>query len=80
MQAAAGKAGAVWWNPVMGFMLVQGITVDAGWRVSDGVKARVLLQELGHCLGLEHSDQPAVLVVGMGEKSAQDRVVVGHHK
>ncbi len=50
-----GKAGAVWWNPVMGYLLVTGISVDGTWRVTDGVRARVLMQELGHCLGLEHS-------------------------
>lgn len=50
-----GKAGAVWWNPVMGYLLVDGISVDGTWKVTDGVRARVLLQELGHCLGLEHS-------------------------
>jgi hypothetical protein len=54
-----GKAGAVWWNPVMGFLLVEGISVDGTWRVTDGVRARILLQEMGHCLGLDHSENPA---------------------
>lgn len=53
-----GKAGAVWWNPVMGYLLVEGISVDGSWRVTDGVRARVLLQELGHCLGLADSQNP----------------------
>ncbi len=54
----AGRAGAVWWNPVMGYLLVEGMAVDGAWRVSDGVRARVLLQELGHCLGLSDSNDP----------------------
>ncbi|MCE7873832.1 hypothetical protein DYH09_26155 [bacterium CPR1] len=54
----AGRAGAVWWNPVMGYLLVDGMAVDGEWNVSQGVRARVLLQELGHCLGLSDSTNP----------------------
>ncbi|GMU51580.1 MAG: hypothetical protein AMXMBFR33_07260 [Candidatus Xenobia bacterium] len=54
----AGRAGAVWWNPVMGHLLIEGMAVDGAWNVSEGVRARVLLQELGHCLGLSDSTDP----------------------
>ncbi len=49
------KAAGVFWDINLGYKRVLKITIEGGFRVPDGNKAQILLQEFGHVLGLDHS-------------------------
>ena len=49
------KAAGVFWDINLGYKRVLKISVEGGYRVPDGNKAQILLQEFGHVLGLDHS-------------------------
>lgn len=51
-----GAAAAVWWDPNFGYRRVTGITVDPDPSLPPGNLAQILMQELGHVLGLDHSE------------------------
>lgn len=49
---------AVWWEAGPGARQVTGITVDPDPQLPAGNVAQILMQELGHVLGLDHSEDP----------------------
>lgn len=51
------KAAAVWWNTDGTRPRIVGLTIDPDRRLPVGNLAQILLQELGHILGLDHSDR-----------------------
>lgn len=50
------KAGGVYWDAGLGYRRVTRLVMDGKHRVPDGNRAQILLQELGHVLGLSHSE------------------------
>jgi hypothetical protein len=49
------KAGGVYWEVNMGYKRVLKLVMDGTHRIPDGNRAEILLQELGHVLGLSDS-------------------------
>ncbi|MHC9544855.1 MAG: matrixin family metalloprotease [Vulcanimicrobiota bacterium] len=48
-------AGAVWWVSGEGVERVKGITMEPNTRIPEGNLAEILMQEMGHVIGLDHS-------------------------
>ncbi|GEM_PF-2105179 len=48
-------AGAVWWVTGDGVERIKGITMEPNTRLPEGNLAEILMQELGHVVGLGHS-------------------------
>jgi len=48
-------AGAVWWVSGEGVERVKGITMEPNTRLPEGNLAQILMQEMGHVVGLGHS-------------------------
>lgn len=53
------KAGGVFWDSNMGYKRVTALVMDGNHRVPDGNRAEILMQELGHLLGLGDSADPS---------------------
>lgn len=51
----ADKAGGVFWDANLGYLRVMGLVMDGRFRIPDGNRTQILMQELGHVLGLDHS-------------------------
>lgn len=48
-------AGAVWWVSGEGIERVKGITMEPNTKLPEGNLAEILMQEMGHVVGLDHS-------------------------
>lgn len=55
----ADKAGGVFWDSNLGYRRAKSLAMDGGHRVPDGNRAEILMQELGHLLGLGDSVDPS---------------------
>lgn len=53
------KAGGVFWDANLGYKRVLKVSMDGGHRVPQGNRAEILMQELGHVLGLGDSSEPS---------------------
>ena len=49
------KAGGVFWDTNLGYRRVTSLAMDGAHRVPDGNRAEILMQELGHVLGMGDS-------------------------
>ena len=49
------KAAGVFWDAGLGYTRVLRLVMDGRFRVPDGNRTQILMQELGHVLGLGHS-------------------------
>lgn len=54
----ADKAGGVFWDSNLGYRRVKSLAMDGRHRVPEGNRAEILMQELGHLLGLGDSAVP----------------------
>lgn len=62
------KAAGVWWKFDSDGARITRFVVDPSYVVPNGNRAQILLQELGHILGLDHSKDPGDIMFAVGDR------------
>lgn len=68
------KAAGVWWDFESDGARITRFVVDPNYAVPNGNRAQILLQELGHILGLDHSRDPGDIMFAVGDRRRRKNV------
>lgn len=72
------KAAGVFWDVGLGFRRVQRLVMDGSHRIPDGNRAEILIQELGHVLGLGDSSDPGDLMYPVMRRRRLSQATAAH--